>query len=222
LRLPTNKRKKEYIVPPDDHISPKSSPISAGENTPPTRSEAEEAVRILIKWMGDDPTREGLIDTPKRVINSYGELFSGYTQDPREILERTFEETDGYGDIVLLKDIRVESYCEHHLIPITGVAHVAYIPENRVVGISKLARTVELFSKRLQIQEKLTSQVANAINDTLKPKGVAVLIEAEHGCMTTRGVHKPGVNMVTKTLIGCFKENPDLRTEFLSLIKKPA
>tara|TARA_Y100001954_G_scaffold164798_1_gene174868 strand:+ start:850 stop:1479 length:630 start_codon:yes stop_codon:yes gene_type:complete len=209
-------------VPPDDHISPKSSPISAGENTPPTRSEAEEAVRILIKWMGDDPTREGLIDTPKRVINSYGELFSGYTQDPREILERTFEETDGYGDIVLLKDIRVESYCEHHLIPITGVAHVAYIPENRVVGISKLARTVELFSKRLQIQEKLTSQVANAINDTLKPKGVAVLIEAEHGCMTTRGVHKPGVNMVTKTLIGCFKENPDLRTEFLSLIKKPA
>ena len=209
-------------MPPDDHINPKSSPISAGENTPPTRSEAEEAVRILIKWMGDDPTREGLIDTPKRVINSYGELFSGYTQDPSEILERTFEETDGYGDIVLLKDIRVESYCEHHLIPITGVAHVAYIPENRVVGISKLARTVELFSKRLQIQEKLTSQVANAINDTLKPKGVAVLIEAEHGCMTTRGVHKPGVNMVTKTLIGCFKENPDLRTEFLSLIKKPA
>ena len=209
-------------MPPDDHISPKSSPSSASENTPPTRSEAEEAVRILIKWMGDDPTREGLIDTPKRVINSYGELFSGYTQDPSEILERTFEETDGYGDIVLLKDIRVESYCEHHLIPITGVAHVAYIPENRVVGISKLARTVELFSKRLQIQEKLTSQVANAINDTLKPKGVAVLIEAEHGCMTTRGVHKPGVNMVTKTLIGCFKENPDLRTEFLSLIKKPA
>lgn len=209
-------------MPPDDHISPKSSPSSASENTLPTRSEAEEAVRILIKWMGDDPTREGLIDTPKRVINSYGELFSGYTQDPSEILERTFEETDGYGDIVLLKDIRVESYCEHHLIPITGVAHVAYIPENRVVGISKLARTVELFSKRLQIQEKLTSQVANAINDTLKPKGVAVLIEAEHGCMTTRGVHKPGVNMVTKTLIGCFKENPDLRTEFLSLIKKPA
>ena len=172
--------------------------------------------------MGDDPTREGLIDTPKRVINSYAELFSGYTQDPSEILERTFEETDGYGDIVLLKDIRVESYCEHHLIPITGVAHVAYIPENRVVGISKLARTVELFSKRLQIQEKLTSQVANAINDTLKPKGVAVLIEAEHGCMTTRGVHKPGVNMVTKTLIGCFKDNSDVRTEFLSLIKKPA
>ena len=207
---------------PDDHISSKSSPSNASKNTLPTRSEAEQAVRTLIKWMGDDPTREGLIDTPKRVINSYAELFSGYTQDPSEILERTFEETDGYGDIVLLKDIRVESYCEHHLIPITGVAHVAYIPENRVVGISKLARTVELFSKRLQIQEKLTSQVANAINDTLKPKGVAVLIEAEHGCMTTRGVHKPGVNMVTKTLIGCFKENPDLRTEFLSLIKRPA
>ena len=207
---------------PDDHISPKRSASSASANTPPTRSEAEEAVRILIRWMGDDPTREGLIDTPKRVINSYGELFSGYSQEPSEILERTFEETDGYGDIVLLKDIRVESYCEHHLIPITGVAHVAYIPENRVVGISKLARTVELFSKRLQIQEKLTSQVATAINDTLQPKGVAVLIEAEHGCMTTRGVHKPGVNMVTKTLIGCFKDNPDLRTEFLSLIKKPA
>ena len=207
---------------PDDHINPKRSVSSASANTHPTRSEAEEAVRILIRWMGDDPTREGLIDTPKRVINSYGELFSGYSQDPSEILERTFEETDGYGDIVLLKDIRVESYCEHHLIPITGVAHVAYIPENRVVGISKLARTVELFSKRLQIQEKLTSQVATAINDTLQPKGVAVLIEAEHGCMTTRGVHKPGVNMVTKTLIGCFKDNPDLRTEFLSLIKKPA
>lgn len=206
---------------PDDHISSKSSTGNASTNTHPTRSEAEQAVRTLIRWMGDDPTREGLIDTPKRVINSYAELFSGYTQDPSEILERTFEETDGYGDIVLLKDIRVESYCEHHLIPITGVAHVAYIPENRVVGISKLARTVELFSKRLQIQEKLTSQVANAINDTLKPKGVAVLIEAEHGCMTTRGVHKPGVNMVTKTLIGCFKENPDLRTEFLSLIKRP-
>ena len=155
---------------PDDHISSKSSPSNASANTHPTRSEAEEAVRTLIKWMGDDPTREGLIDTPKRVINSYAELFSGYTQNPSEILERTFEETDGYGDIVLLKDIRVESYCEHHLIPITGVAHVAYIPENRVVGISKLARTVELFSKRLQIQEKLTSQVANAINDTLKPK----------------------------------------------------
>ena len=222
LKLPTNKSKEEYIVSPDDHISSKSSPSNSSKNTHPTRSEAEQAVRTLIKWMGDDPTREGLIDTPKRVINSYAELFSGYTQDPSEILERTFEETDGYGDIVLLKDIRVESYCEHHLIPITGVAHVAYIPENRVVGISKLARTVELFSKRLQIQEKLTSQVANAINDTLKPKGVAVLIEAEHGCMTTRGVHKPGVNMVTKTLIGCFKENPDLRTEFLSLIKRPA
>ena len=222
MRPPTNKSKEEYIVSPDDHISPKSSPSGARANTHPTRSEAEEAVRTLIRWMGDDPTREGLIDTPKRVIKSYAELFSGYTQDPSEILERTFEETDGYGDIVLLKDIRVESYCEHHLIPITGLAHVAYIPENRVVGISKLARTVELFSKRLQIQEKLTSQVANAINDTLKPKGVAVLIEAEHGCMTTRGVHKPGVNMVTKTLIGCFKENPDLRTEFLSLIKRPA
>jgi len=209
-------------VSPDDHMNPKSPPSSVSESLHPTRSEAEEAVRTLIKWMGDDPTREGLIDTPKRVINSYAELFSGYTQDPSEILERTFEETDGYGDIVLLKDIRVESYCEHHLIPITGVAHVAYIPENRVVGISKLARTVELFSKRLQIQEKLTSQVANAINDTLKPKGVAVLIEAEHGCMTTRGVHKPGVNMVTKTLIGCFKDNSDVRTEFLSLIKRPA
>lgn len=207
---------------PDDHMNPKSPPSSVSESLHPTRSEAEEAVRTLIKWMGDDPTREGLIDTPKRVINSYAELFSGYTQDPSEILERTFEETDGYGDIVLLKDIRVESYCEHHLIPITGVAHVAYIPENRVVGISKLAQTVELFSKRLQIQEKLTSQVANAINDTLKPKGVAVLIEAEHGCMTTRGVHKPGVNMVTKTLIGCFKDNSDVRTEFLSLIKRPA
>ena len=208
---------------PDDHISKKNSPTITDKTTskaPPTRLEAEEAIRTLIRWMGDDPTREGLIDTPKRVINSYAELFNGYTKDPKEILERTFEETNGYGDIVLLKDIRVESYCEHHLIPITGTAHVAYYPENRVVGISKLARTVELFSKRLQIQEKLTSQIANAINETLRPKGVAVLIEAEHGCMTTRGVHKPGVNMVTKTLLGCFQENNHLRSEFLSLIKK--
>ena len=195
---------------------------AALHNRMPSKAEAEAAIRTLIRWAGDDPDREGLVGTPDRVARAYKEFFAGYLEDPIEILQRTFEETDGYGDIVLLKDIRVESYCEHHLIPITGVAHVAYIPENRVVGISKLARTVELFSKRLQIQEKLTSQVANAINDTLKPKGVAVLIEAEHGCMTTRGVHKPGVNMVTKTLIGCFKENPDLRTEFLSLIKRPA
>ena len=160
-------KQKEDIVSPDDHISKKNSPTETDKTSskaPPTRLEAEEAVRTLIRWMGDDPTREGLIDTPKRVINSYAELFNGYTKDPKEILERTFEETNGYGDIVLLKDIRVESYCEHHLIPITGTAHVAYYPANRVVGISKLARTVELFSKRLQIQEKLTSQIANAIN----------------------------------------------------------
>lgn len=158
----------------------------------PTREEAEEAVRTLLRWAGDDPDREGLRGTPDRVARSYGEFFAGYQQDPAEILRRTFEETDGYDEMVVLRDIRVESYCEHHMVPIIGVAHVAYLPRRRVVGISKLARVVEVYAKRLQIQEKMTAQVANTIQEELDPLGVAVVIDANHQCMSTRGVHKTG------------------------------
>ncbi len=188
----------------------------------PSRDEAEAAVRTLIRWAGDDPTREGLIDTPRRVVRAYEEFFAGYAQDPREILERTFEETDGYDEMVLLKDIRFESHCEHHMVPIIGKAHVAYIPQYRVVGISKLARIVEVYAKRLQIQEKMTAQIANTISGVLQPHGVAVVIEAAHQCMTTRGVRKPGVSMVTSHMLGAFRENPSTRREFLSMIGNPA
>jgi GTP cyclohydrolase I len=184
----------------------------------PTRVEAEEAVRTLIKWAGDDPDREGLRDTPARVVRSYEEFFEGYAICPSEILERTFEETDGYDEIVLLRDIRFESHCEHHMAPIIGKAHVAYLPDRRIVGISKLARLVEVFAKRLQIQEKLTVQIANTIDAVLEPKGVAVVIEAAHQCMTTRGVHKPGVVMVTSRMLGAFRDNPSTRREFLAVI----
>ncbi|MBX9699765.1 MAG: GTP cyclohydrolase I FolE, partial [Acetobacteraceae bacterium] len=159
----------------------------------PTREEAEAAVRTLLRWTGDDPDREGLVDTPARVVRAYEEFFSGYAVDPVDLLARSFEETDGYDEMVVLRDIRLESHCEHHMVPIIGKAHVAYLPEGRVVGISKLARVVEVYAKRLQIQEKLTAQVANTINEVLQPKGVAVVIEAAHQCMTTRGVHKSGV-----------------------------
>lgn len=184
----------------------------------PTREEAEAAVRTLLLWAGDDPTREGLQDTPGRVVRSYEEFFAGYQIDPIALLERTFEETDGYDEIVLLRGIRLESYCEHHMVPIIGQAHVAYLPHRRVVGISKLARVVEAYGKRLQIQEKLTSQIANTINDVLQPRGVAVVIEAEHQCMSTRGVHKPGVSMVTSRMLGAFREDPTTRRELLSMI----
>ena len=184
----------------------------------PTQAEAEAAVRTLLRWAGDDPLREGLIDTPARVVRSYRELFAGYEVDPTALLERTFEEVDGYDEIILLRDIRLESYCEHHMVPIIGRAHVGYLPNRRVVGISKLARVVDAFSKRLQIQEKLTVQIANAINSVLLPKGVAVVIEASHQCMTTRGVHKPGVGMVTSTMLGAFRTNPETRREILSMI----
>ncbi len=184
----------------------------------PTREEAEAAVRTLIRWAGDDPTREGLLDTPKRVTKSYLEFFNGYTVDPVSILERTFEEVEGYDEIILLRDIRVESYCEHHMVPIVGRAHVAYLPSNRVVGISKLARVVDAYSKRLQIQEKLTAQIANTLNDVLKPRGVAVIIEAAHECMTTRGVHKPGVALVTSRMLGAFRDDPNTRRELLAII----
>jgi GTP cyclohydrolase I len=186
----------------------------------PTRTEAEEAVRTLIRWAGDDPTREGLLGTPDRVVRSYEEFFAGYAQDPEAILRTTFEETDGYDEMVLLKDIPFESHCEHHMVPIIGTAHVAYLPNKRVVGISKLARVVEAYAKRLQIQEKMTAQIANAINDILKPKGVAVVIEAAHECMTSRGVHKPGVSMTTSTMLGAFRDDSSTRREFLAFIGK--
>jgi len=184
----------------------------------PTRDDAEAAVRTLIRWAGDDPCREGLLDTPQRVARAYTELFAGYATDPTALLERTFEETGGYDEIVLLKGIRLESYCEHHMVPILGQAHVAYIPNKRVVGISKLARLVDAYAKRLQIQEKLTTQIADTINEVLEPRGVAVVIEAAHQCMTTRGVHKPGVGMVTSKMLGLFRSNPSTRRELIALM----
>ena len=186
----------------------------------PTREEAEAAVRTLLLWAGDNPSREGLQDTPGRVVRSYEEFFAGYQIDPVALLERTFDETDGYDEIVLLRGIRLESYCEHHMVPIIGQVHVAYLPHRRVVGISKLARVVEAYGKRFQIQEKLTSQIANTINDVLQPRGVAVIVEAEHQCMSTRGVHKPGVSMVTSKMLGAFREDPTTRRELLSMIAK--
>ena len=187
----------------------------------PTREEALDAVRTLLRWAGDDPSREGLLGTPDRVVRSYEEFFSGYGVDPVALLQRTFEETDGYDEIVALKDIRFESHCEHHIAPIIGKVHVAYLPNRRVVGISKLARLVEVYAKRLQIQEKMTAQIANTLDEVLQPKGVAVVIEAAHQCMTTRGVHKPGVTMVTSRMLGAFRDDPLSRREVLSMIGTP-
>jgi GTP cyclohydrolase I len=187
----------------------------------PSRAEAEEAVRILLRWAGDDPSREGLRETPARVARAFDEFFAGYAIDPAQLLARTFEEVDGYDEMVLLRDIRFESYCEHHMVPIVGKVHVAYLPRHRVVGISKLARVIEVFAKRLQIQEKMTAQIANTIDEVLQPDGVAVVIEGEHQCMTTRGVHKPGVGMITSRMLGAFRNNPSTRQEFLSLIGNP-
>ncbi len=184
----------------------------------PTQADAEDAVRTLIRWAGDNPEREGLLDTPARVARSYLEFFRGYQQDPVSILERTFEEVEGYDEIVLLRDIRLESHCEHHMVPIIGRAHVAYLPHRRVVGISKLARVVDAYAQRLQIQEKLTAQIANTIQDVLQPLGTAVIIEAAHECMTTRGVHKTGVSMVTSRMLGVFRNDPATRRELLSMI----
>jgi GTP cyclohydrolase I len=192
--------------------------LSPAPKQRPSRAEAEEAVRTLLRWAGDDPDREGLKGTPDRVVRSYEEFFAGYQQDPEEILARTFEEVAGYDDMVVLRGIRFESYCEHHMVPIIGVAHIGYLPNNRVVGISKLARVLEIFSKRLQIQEKMTAEIANTIDRVLKPQGVAVVLEGEHQCMTTRGVHRPGVNMVTSQMMGVFRDNEATRKEFLSII----
>lgn len=193
------------------------SPASVSDGRP-TVEEAEAAVRTLLRWAGDDPTREGLRDTPKRVVKSYKELFGGYAIDPVSLLERTFEEVEGYDEIVLLRDIRLESYCEHHMVPIIGRCHVAYLPNRRVVGISKLARVVDAYSKRLQIQEKLTVQIASTIDQVLQPLGVGVVIEAGHQCMTTRGVHKPGISMVTSRMLGAFRDDPSTRRELLAMI----
>ena len=184
----------------------------------PTREEAESAVRTLLRWAGDDPDREGLLGTPERVVRAYEEWFAGYGEDPVAILERTFEETAGYDEMVVLRDIRFESHCEHHVAPIIGVAHCAYLPNKRVVGISKIARVIEIYAKRLQIQEKMTAQIANAIQDVLRPRGVAVVVRATHQCMTTRGIHKPSVSMVTSRMLGAFRTNESTRREFLSMI----
>ena len=184
----------------------------------PSREEAMQAVKILIEWAGDDPTREGLVETPKRVVAAYEEFFEGYTQDPEEILRKTFEEVEGYDEMVIVKDIRLESHCEHHIVPILGTAHIGYIPNKRVVGISKLARIVDVFGKRLQTQETMTSQIATTIENVLNPKGVAVVIDAGHQCMSTRGVHKTESSTVTSSMKGVFKENQVTRNEFLSFI----
>jgi GTP cyclohydrolase I len=185
----------------------------------PTQADAEAAVRTLIEWAGDDPTREGLLDTPARVARSYKELFEGYKADPREYLERTFEEVGGYDELVVLRDIRVVSFCEHHMLPVTGRAHVGYLPDKRVVGISKLARVVQGFGRRLQIQEKMTADIAQAIQEILHPKGVGVVIEAEHACMTLRGVNQPGANLSTSRLLGVVRDDPRTREEFLRLTR---
>lgn len=186
---------------------------------PPTEADAQAAVRTLIEWAGDDPDREGLLDTPRRVAKAYRELFAGYEADPKDYLERTFEEVGGYDELVLLKDIRVVSFCEHHMLPFLGKAHVGYLPSDRVVGISKLARVVHGFARRLQIQEKLTAEIAEAIQDILKPKGVGVVIVSEHSCMTMRGVNTPGSKLTTSTLLGEVRDDPRTRQEFFDLVR---
>ncbi len=201
------------------HPAPAVTGDQATELPRPTQQDAEDAVRTLLRWAGDDPDREGLVDTPKRVAQAYREWFCGYEDDPVELLARSFEEVEGYDEMVVLRDIRLESMCEHHMCPIIGKAHVAYLPNGRVTGISKLARVVEAYGKRLQIQEKLTAQIANTLQDVLQPKGVAVVIEAVHQCMTTRGVHKTGVSMVTSRMLGAFRDDPSTRREFLSMIQ---
>ena len=193
--------------------------MSDHRNPRPSQSEAEAAVRTLIEWVGDDPDREGLVDTPARVVRAYRELFSGYEIDPRDYLQRTFDEVGGYDELVILKDIRVVSFCEHHMLPFLGKAHVGYLPRNRVVGISKLARVVQGFARRLQIQEKLTADIAEAIHDILEPKGVGVVVVSEHSCMTMRGVNTPGSRLTTSHLLGEVRDDPRTRQEFFELVR---
>lgn len=187
----------------------------------PSRVEAERAVRTLIEWAGDDPDREGLLETPARVVRAYEEFFSGYDSDPAQILRTTFEETNGYDEMIVLRDIRFNSHCEHHMVPIVGRVHVGYLPNKRVVGISKIARLVDAFARRLQIQEKLTTQIANTIQEVLEPQGVGVVVEGSHQCMTTRGVTKPGAALVTSRMLGAFRIDPTTRREFLNMIGNP-
>ena len=194
-----------------------SAPPTPGQR--PEQAEAEAAVRVLLRWAGEDPDREGLLDTPARVARSYRELFAGYDNDPREYLERVFEEVGGYDELVVLRDIRFVSFCEHHMLPVVGVAHVGYLPTNRVVGISKLARVVHGFARRFQIQEKMTAEIAQAIDEVLKPQGVGVVVEAEHSCMTLRGVNTPGARLTTSRLMGVMRDDPRTREEFLRLAR---
>ncbi|MEM8617587.1 MAG: GTP cyclohydrolase I FolE [Pseudomonadota bacterium] len=203
-----------------DALTPKDIILRADDVKRPSQEEAEEAVRTLLAWAGDDPQREGLIDTPKRVVKAYREFFAGYEMDPVAELSRTFEDVQGYDDIVMLNDIDVESHCEHHMVPILGKAYVAYMPTDAVVGISKIARVVEIYCKRLQTQETLTQQICDSISETLDPMGVAVLIDAKHQCMTTRGVHHKNVSTITTQFTGVFKTDPDLRNRFLRLAGK--
>ena len=196
----------------------KFSNLKKIKSTKISENQALEAVKTLIRWTGDNPEREGLKETPKRVIRSYKDFFSGYNSDPREILSKKFKEVEGYDEIIILKNIRLESHCEHHMVPFIGTAHVGYLPRNKVVGLSKLARLVEAFAKRLQIQEKLTAQIANAIDEVLQPKGVGVIIEASHLCVATRGIHKPDSKMVTSRMLGSFRNDQATRKEFLDLV----
>jgi GTP cyclohydrolase I len=184
----------------------------------PSRKQAEEAVKILIKWAGDNPEREGLLETPKRVVNSYKEFFSGYDSKPEQILSKTFDEVEGYDEMVIVRNITIESHCEHHMVPFIGIAHIGYIPDKRIVGISKLARIADVFAKRLQTQEIMTAQIADTINEVLKPKGVAVVIDAQHQCMTTRGTHKTESSTITSRMVGLFRTNSNTRSEFMNLI----
>ena len=207
------------VIAYDESVAPTPDDESFVSSRP-TRHEAEEAVRTLIRWAGDDPKREGLLDTPKRVAKAYEDWYRGYKQDPEEVLARVFEEVEDYDDIVLLNDVRLESMCEHHLAPIIGKASIAYLPDKRVIGISKLARLLDIYGKRMQVQEKLTAQVADTLQKVLQPKGVAILLEAEHHCMSTRGVHKPGVTTVTTRFTGAFKDDPKLEERFLRLCGK--
>ncbi len=201
-------------------IQPSNANVVSAPKSRPSRNEAEKAIRTLLRYIGEDPDREGLLDTPGRVVSAYEEWFSGYDADPVEYLQRTFEEIEGYDEMVVLKDIRFESHCEHHMAPIIGVAHVGYLPKNRIVGISKLARVVHAYAKRLQVQEVMTAQIANLINEVLEPAGVGVVIEGSHECMTTRGVHNPGSTMVTSRMLGAFRKDEKTRREFLASIAR--
>jgi GTP cyclohydrolase I len=208
--------RRKASKPASRRSTPLATPLAK-----PSRDDVHEAIRTMIRWAGDDPRREGLLETPDRVARAWEELFQGYNEDPVEFLKGGFEEIEGYDEMVILRDIRMESHCEHHMMPFVGRVHVAYLPTKRVVGISKLARLVDVYAKRLQIQEKLTAQIANSLNDVLKPRGVGVIVQAVHHCMTTRGVHKSGVEMVTSQMLGAFRDDARTRREFLAIVSGP-